>query len=246
MAGPPHRVVQSPANPQSNRQPDQRRASHGPRRRHVPHRVLDRPGRAGARPRGARLRVGVVPRAHPHPGEPQEPMAGRGRAAPRLLVVLRSLRRADGGGRSDEAPQARHRHLPRDRARSDRHRQGGGHPRPALGRPRALRHRRRLERRGDGEPRDRVEEPLAGAAGAGARDEDDLDGARGELSGRVRPLREDLGRSQAPAEAAPAHPHRRGRGDVPSTASSSSATAGCRSCARTPTRWRRSPPCASG
>ena len=84
------------------------------------------------------------------------------------------------------------------------------------------------------------------AAGARARDEGDLDRARGELPGRVRALREDLGRSQTAPEAAPAD-HRRGRrGAAPSTAWWSSATAGCRSCARTRTRWRRSPRCASG
>src|SRR5207245_170820 len=91
---------------------------YGLRRRDVPHRVRDRARRARAGARGTRLRVGVVPGAHAHPREPTEPLARRRRASPRLLVVLRPVRRADGGGRGDPAPQARDRHLPRRRARS--------------------------------------------------------------------------------------------------------------------------------
>ena len=37
----------------------------------------------------------------------------------------RPVHRADGGRRGDRAPAARHRDLPRHRARSDRHREGG-------------------------------------------------------------------------------------------------------------------------
>ena len=43
--------------------------------------------------------------------------------------------------------------LPGAAARADRHGQGHRQPRPALGRPLRLRHRRRLERGRDGEPR---------------------------------------------------------------------------------------------
>ena len=97
----------------------------------------------------------LVPRAHPHPGQPQaRPFPGGERAAARSTATRHdpfvALMAAAGG---DHAAQARHRHLPGDRARPDRHRQGGGDARPAVGRARPLRHRRRLERRGDGEPR---------------------------------------------------------------------------------------------
>src|SRR6184192_3464598 len=47
-----------------------------------------------------------------------------------------------GGGRAHAAPQARHRHLPGRQARSDHHGQGGRDPRPAVGRPLPVRHRR--------------------------------------------------------------------------------------------------------
>ena len=46
-------------------------------------------------------------------------------------------------------------------ARADRHRQGHRHARPALGRSLRLRHRLRLEQRGDGEPRRRRCRPVA-------------------------------------------------------------------------------------
>jgi hypothetical protein len=101
--------------------------------------------------------------------------------------------------------------LPGDRARPDRHRQGDRHARPPVGRARALRHRRWLERGGDGEPRHRVEEPVAAAAGAGARHEGDLDPEGGELPGGIRAVRPDLVRAEAAAEAAPADHHRRRR-----------------------------------
>ena len=77
-------------------------------------------------------------------------------------------------------------HLSAGRARSDHHREGGRVARPSLRRPRALRHRRRLERGGDGEPRHRVPHSLEAAEGARAGDEGDLDRGRGQLRGRVR------------------------------------------------------------
>ena len=65
--------------------------------------------------------------------------------------------------------------LPRRPARSDPDGQAGRHPRPDLGRPVPLRHRRGLERRGDGRSRHRVRVALRGDARAGRGDEGDLD-----------------------------------------------------------------------
>ena len=49
-------------------------------------------------------------------------------------------------GRGHRASRRRHRHLPRRPARADRHRQGGRHARPPVGRPVRARRRLRLER----------------------------------------------------------------------------------------------------
>ena len=141
---------------------------HADRRLHVRDRLLHPHRRAGARRRGARLRVALRARAHPHPGEPAHAVPRRRRAAQGVLAHAGSVRRAHGGRGRDEDAQARHRHLPDHRARHDRHRQGGGQPRLPLRRALPLRHRRRLERRGDGEPRHRVQDALQEDARAGA------------------------------------------------------------------------------
>ena len=62
----------------------------------------------------------------------------------------------------------------------------GGHARPGLGRPLPLRHRRGLERRGDGRSRHRVRVALQGDAGAGRGDEGDLDEVEAGVQRRVR------------------------------------------------------------
>ena len=116
-----------------------------------------------------------------------------------------------GRGRRHHEAQGRHRHLPRHRARPDHHRQGGRERRLAVGRAPALRHRRRLEHRGDGEPRHRLQDALEAAARARAGDEGDLDQGRGRVPRRARRLRPDLVVAEARAEAAPADPHRRRR-----------------------------------
>ena len=72
-----------------------------------------------------------------------------------------------------------------------------------------VRHRRRLERRGDGEPRRQVRDALQAAARARAGDEGDLDQGRGRVPRRVRQLRPDLALSQAQAAAASAAAARR-------------------------------------
>ena len=60
-----------------------------------------------------------------------------------------------GRGGGDRADPPRHRDLPGRAARADRHRQGRRDARPPLGRPVRARHRLRLERRRDREPRRR-------------------------------------------------------------------------------------------
>ena len=99
--------------------------------------------------------------------------------------------------------------LPGEPARSDPDRQAGGLDRPGLGRPLPVRHRRRLERRGDGRPRHGV--PHAREAGARARrgDEGDLDQIEGRIPRRVRQLPGDDGVAEMRAEAARAGDRRR-------------------------------------
>ena len=90
-----------------------------------PHELADRG-------RGARLRIGLVPRAQPHPDQPQVAVAGRRRAAEMVLRHLRSVR-GDGRRRGrHQDDQARHRRLPGGAARSHPHRQGGRDRRPAV------------------------------------------------------------------------------------------------------------------
>src|SRR3954453_18300369 len=58
----------------------------------------------------------------PYPGGaqlPRDAVPGGDRAAARVLAHPRSVRRPDGGRRGHRAHQARDRHLPGDRARSD-------------------------------------------------------------------------------------------------------------------------------
>ena len=106
---------------------------------------------------------------------------------------------ADGGCGRDQANQARHRDLPRYRARPDRAGEGGRLARRDLERPRHPGNRRRLERRGDGEPRHRFQASLEGAARARPGDEGDLDQGSGRVPRRVRQLRSHVELSEAGA-----------------------------------------------
>ena len=72
-------------------------------------------------------------------------------------------------------PARRQRHLPGHRARPDHDRQGGRLGRSPLRRPPRVRGRRRLEPRGDGQPRHRPADADAPDAGAHRGDEGDLD-----------------------------------------------------------------------
>ena len=77
------------------------------------------------------------------------------------------------------------------------------------GRPLHFRHRRRLERRGDGQPRHRLCDALQADARAHRGDEGDLGAIEGEISRRVRQLRRDDAMAEAGAETASADRGRR-------------------------------------
>ena len=101
-------------------------------------------------------------------------------------------------------------HLPRRPARSHPDGQGGRHARPGLRRPVPLRHRRGLERRGDGGSRHRVRLAVQGDAGARGGDAGDLDQVQAGVQRRARAVPADDDVAEAGAEAAPAR-HRRRR-----------------------------------
>ena len=131
----------------------------------------------------------------------------------------------------------RHGHLPDHRARHDHDRQGSREPRPALRRPLPLRHRRGLERGGDGRPRHRVQDALPEDARAGAGHEGDLDEG-GTDARRLRQLRSDVVVSEARAAESARPPA--ARAATRSSASSTSARGGSAR-AQLPGRVRR--PC---
>ena len=97
-------------------------AGHAHRRLHLPDRVLHPHRRAGAGARGARLRVALRSRAHAHPGEPADALARRRPTCPRSTRTRStpSSALAAAAAVTTTAP-ARHRDLPGDRARPDRH-----------------------------------------------------------------------------------------------------------------------------
>ena len=96
---------------------------------------------------------------------------------------------------------------------------------------RGHRHRRRLEPGGDGEPRRGLQESLGSGSREGARHARDLEQRRGRVPRRVRGLRPHLVLSQAGCRTTA---RRSGSAPTPSgcsTASPTTATAGCRSAA---------------
>ena len=151
------------------------RTSSEARRRGLPHRrdAAARRGRAAVR--GARLRVAVVPRAHAHPGLARDALSGRRRPALDVLALAGPVRRADRRRDGDHRAAARHRDLPRDRARPDHHGQGGRVAGPAQRRASRVRRRRRVEPRGDAQPRHRSAHAHGGHGRARRGDQDDLD-----------------------------------------------------------------------
>ena len=89
-------------------------------------------------------------------------------------------------------------------------RQAGGEPRPDLQRPLPVRHRRRLERGGDGRPRHRLQGAVRGDARARRGHARDLDQVEARVRGPLREVRTHDDVAEAGAEAASAG-HRRRR-----------------------------------
>ena len=136
------------------------------------------PARARPARRGARPPLADVRRAHAHPRQPRDAVGRREGAPPLPRKYAQTYDPFVAIGQSlavTSSLRVGHRHLPRHPARPDHHRQGGREPRPPLGRPLRLRHRRGLEPRGDGEPRHRPAHAHAADARARAGDEGDLD-----------------------------------------------------------------------
>ena len=200
---------------------------------------------ARPRGRGRRLRRDLRPRAHAHPRQPREPLAGRRRAPARVLAHARSVRVAE-----------------RDRGHHERLRVGTGialivERDPIIARPRG---RASLDHLSGGrfelgigagwnleEMRNHGTDParaLRGHARARAGHARDLDAGRGLLPRRVRRLRAHLVVAQAGPDArcrcGSAAP-----GRACSTACSSTATAGSRTCATSTSSRRASPSCSS-
>src|SRR5579883_47171 len=183
--------------------------AHADRRVLFPDGLRHRHCRTGPRSRGARLRFALRAGTHPYPGQPPHPVPRRRRAAEALFAYLRSVRRPVLRRGGDEEIAGRHRHLPDSRARPDRHRKMRRQPRPAVGRALRLRHRRRLERRGDGKSRRPLQHPFQIDARAHPGDEGDLDRGGGPVPRRDGRFRPDLVVAEADPAAAPADPARR-------------------------------------
>ena len=219
------------------------------RRRHVSDRLRDPSRRARARRRVARLRIAVGARAHAHPGQPQEPVAGRRPTCPRstgtrydpfvalamAAAVTTKLRLGTGICLVIERDPIT---LAKEVASLD-HLSGG----------------RVLFGIGGGWNAEEMENHgtdfktrCAPAARADPGDEGDLDPGRGRVPRRVRATSTRCwSHPEAGAEAASADPHGRRRADARSTACWSTATAGCRSAGRMgPASPRRSPRCSAG
>ena len=126
--------------------------------------------------RGARLRLALGGRALAHlPVVRRFECADRRRAGAAVLRRDGSFRHAERRGGRDRAAQARDRRRPRDPARHDPDGEARRLARPGLGRTLYLRHRRRVECRGDGKPWHGLRDPLSENARADRGDEGDLD-----------------------------------------------------------------------
>ena len=107
------------------------------------------PGHLRAARRGARAPFAVLPGAHPHPRQPRDPIPGGRGAAPRVLPPYDLFVSLAAAATATSTLRIAQRHLPGDRARPDRHGQGGRERGPPLRRSSGLRRRCRLEPRGD-------------------------------------------------------------------------------------------------
>src|SRR5271169_6798380 len=101
------------------------------------------------------------------------------------IPVTRRFNVPTGGG-CNQAAQARHRRVPGNPARHDPDRQARRLARSGLGRAFHLRHRRRLERRGDGGSWHGLRDPVQETARADRGDEGDLDQGEAGISRRDR------------------------------------------------------------
>ncbi len=173
----------------------------GLRNRDVRDRRVDRSARPGLAGRAARLRVPVRARAHPHAGRADDPAPAR-LPARRAQAHARPTRRTHGGGDGDDARARRHGNPARPPARPDRAREGDRLARPRQQRSRAIRGRRRLERRRDAQPRHGPRDALRVDARARAGDARDLDRGRARVPRRARRLRPDLVVAEAACSAA--------------------------------------------
>ena len=158
--------------------------------------------------RGFEFAVGA--RALAHSADAQVALPQRRRSAEEILRRDGPVRGAECGRGGDQDADARHRHLPGRPARPDPDRQAGRLDRPGLGRPFPVRHRQRLERGRDGQPRHRFRKPPQAGARAHRGDEGDLDQVKGRVPWRVREFRPDDDLAEAGPEAASAD-HRRRR-----------------------------------
>ena len=183
---------------------------HAFRRVDVLHRLLDDFRRIGPGARGTRLRIRLGSRALAYPDLAALAMGRRWRTAEAVRRRDGSIRDPHRGGDGDEDAETRHRRLPGEPARHDPDRQAGRLDRPGLRRALPVRHRHRLECRGDGGPRHGVRHPRQAGARAHRGDEGDLDQIEGRVSWRAGQLPRDDGLAEAGAEAAPAD-HRRRR-----------------------------------
>ena len=175
-----------------------------------------------------RLRVALVPGAHPHPGQPPQPVAGRRRPAARVLAHLRPVRGAgDGGGRHDRRSSSAPASAWSSSATRSRWRRRS-RPRPPLGRALPLRHRRRLERA----RRWRTTAPTSRRAGGVLRErilamKEIWTQDEAEYHGEFVNFDKIWSWPEAGPEAAPADPHGRRRPDDVRPRRASTATAGC-------------------
>ena len=148
------------------------------RRVDVLHRLFDDGRRTGPGAGGARLRIRLGGGALAHPDLAALAVGRRRRSAEAVLRRDGSVRDPDRRGGGDQDAEARHRRLPGEPARHDPDREAGGLDRPGVRRALPVRHRHRLERRGDGGPRHGVRHARQAGARAGRGDEGDLDQER--------------------------------------------------------------------
>ena len=167
------------------------------------------PGRARPGAGGARLRIGLGAGAFAHPDLAPLALSRRRRSAEAVLRRDGPVRDADRGGGGDQDVEDRHRRLPGEPARHDPDREAGGLDRSGVRRAVPVRHRRRLERRGDGGPRHRLHLARQAGARAGRGDEGDLDQVEGRISRRTGQFPRDDDVAEAGAEAASAGDRRR-------------------------------------